>query len=87
VRAYVESSSLIPYRRLKKSGAVERLPRDENTVLFFSGGYSRITMKEMFNKFEEANQRQWAGIFGSDKMQEYIAKRPHKRPFLMRTTG
>jgi len=35
---------------------VNHLPRDVITVLFLTGGDSRITVKEMFSKFDEANQ-------------------------------
>ncbi|MGV0082546.1 ABC transporter ATP-binding protein [Rahnella aceris] len=51
----------------KREQPVSHLPRDDHTVLFLITADSRITMKEIFNKFDEKNQR---------RQKESILQRP-----------
>lgn len=48
--------------KIKESGPVSDLPRNNTTVLFLMAGDSRVTVKEMFNKFDESNQKKAGGL-------------------------
>ncbi len=47
--------------KIKESGPVSDLPRNNTTLLFLMAGDSRVTVKEMFNKFDESNQKKAGG--------------------------
>ncbi|RBQ34222.1 ABC transporter ATP-binding protein [Rahnella aquatilis] len=58
----------------KSERAVKQPPQDVITVLFLIVGYSRITVKEMFNKFDETNQKKMMKNCAKDKLQDSKAK-------------